>query len=84
LHSAKEPTFFTRDLGFFRRRLCHPNYCIVVLAVPVSETATYIQNLLRYPHFKSKAKRVGKIVKLSTRKILMWHGRQRTFTGLPW
>ena len=84
LHSAKESTFFTRDLGFFRRRLCHPNYCIVVLTVPVSETAKYIQNLLRHTHFKSKAKRAGKVMKLSTRKVLMWQGKQRTFTGLPW
>lgn len=30
LHAAKRVTFFTRDLGFFRRRLCHPNYCLVV------------------------------------------------------
>jgi len=33
LHTEKQLTFFTRDLGFFRRRLCHPNYCLVVLAV---------------------------------------------------
>jgi hypothetical protein len=23
LHQARRPTFFTRDIGFFQRRLCH-------------------------------------------------------------
>jgi len=26
LHATKQSAFFTRDLGFFRRRFCHPNY----------------------------------------------------------
>ena len=29
LHRLKAPTFFTRDEDFFRRRLCHQNYCLV-------------------------------------------------------
>ena len=59
LHATKESTFFTRDLGFFRRRFCHPRYCIVVIAVAVNETAEYIQKLLRHRQFKSKAKRTA-------------------------
>jgi hypothetical protein len=39
LHAVKQPTFFTRDLGFFRAPLRHANYCIVTLTVPVLETA---------------------------------------------
>ena len=27
LHHLKAATFITRDEGFFRRRLCHSNYC---------------------------------------------------------
>lgn len=84
LHTTKQATFFTRDLGFFRRRLCHPNYCIVVLTVPVAETAAYIRRLLRNPRFKSRARRVGKVVKLSSGKILMWQGKSRSFIGLTW
>lgn len=60
LHATRKVTFFTRDLGFFRRRLCHPNYCIVLLTVPVEETASYIRRLLRHPRFKTRASRVGK------------------------
>lgn len=43
LHETKQMTFFTRDMGFFRAPLRHANYCLVVLTVPVLETARYIQ-----------------------------------------
>ena len=39
LHATKQPTFFTRDLGFYRAPLRHANYCLVALTVPVMETA---------------------------------------------
>ena len=68
LHMAKRVAFFTRDLGFFRRRLCHSNYCLVVLSVPVLETAAYIRRLLRHPMLKTTAKRQGKVVKVSADK----------------
>jgi len=33
LHHLRQPTFFTRDLGFYRREVCHRQYGIVCLAV---------------------------------------------------
>ena len=53
LHATKQITFFTRDLGF-RAPLRHANYCLVVLTVPVVETAHYVSKLLRHPHFNTK------------------------------
>lgn len=77
LHATKQVTFFTRDLGFFRSRLCHPNYCLVVLTVPVLETARYIRKVLRHLDFRSRAKRHGKVIKVSTNRITLWElGRQ--------
>ncbi len=35
LHKLKRATFFTRDLGFYKRHLCHPNYCLVIISVRV-------------------------------------------------
>jgi hypothetical protein len=84
LHSTKQSTFFTRDVGFFRRRLCHPNYCIVVITAPVSETAAYIRRLLRNPRFRSRALRAGKVLKVSSRKILLWQGKSASLVGLAW
>ncbi|MGH7798132.1 MAG: hypothetical protein ACREQ2_24990 [Candidatus Binatia bacterium] len=78
LHASKQITFFTRDLGFFRARLRHANYCLVALTVPVLETSLYISKLLRHPHFNTRAKRNGKVMKVSTKSINFWEiGRQR-------
>jgi len=84
LHATKKATFFTRDLGFFRRRLCHSNHCLVVLTVPVLETALYIRRLLRHPMFKTRAKRQGKVVNVSTRKIAYWQADQERLVNLAW
>ena len=81
LHAAKQITFFTRDLGFFRAALRHANYCLVTLAVPVLETADYISRFLRHPNFNTRARRNGKVIKVSTKSINFWAiGRQRQST----
>ena len=78
LHATRQITFFTRDLGFFRTRLCHGNYCLVVLTVPVLETAYYIRKVLRHPDFNTSAKRNGKVMKVSRDRTTVWEtGRQR-------
>jgi hypothetical protein len=78
LHAIKLSIFFTRDSGFFRARLSHANYCLVVLTVPVLETAFYIRKLLRHPDFRTRAKRNGKVLKVSTDRIAVWKiGQQR-------
>ncbi len=84
LHTAKRVTFFTRDLGFFRRRLCHSNYCLVVLAVPVLETALYIRRLLRHATLKTRVKRQGKVVRVSTGKIAFWQAGQERLISHGW
>lgn len=82
LHATKQITFFTRDLGFFRARLCHSNYRLVVLTVPVLETAYYIRKVLRHPDFKTRALRNGKVMKVSTDRFTVWEtGRQRRSTA---
>jgi hypothetical protein len=84
LHAIKQPTFFTRDLGFFRPRLSHANYCLVILTVPVLETAFYIRKLLRHPDFRTKAKRNGKVIKVSTDHISIWEIGQRRQSFFHW
>ena len=84
LHSSKQLTFFTRDLGFFRARLCHTNYCLVVLSVPVLETAYYIRKVLRHPDFKTRAKRNGKVIRVSTKNINFWDIRWQRPSSARW
>ena len=33
LHRLRPPTLLTRDLGLYRRSICHPHYCIICLQV---------------------------------------------------
>ena len=81
LHATKQITFFTRDLGFFRAPLRHANYCLVALTVPVLETAQYISKLLRHPDFNTRAKRNGRVVRISTKSIAFWEiGRMQQRT----
>ena len=70
LHRLKGATFVTRDEGFFRRRLCHSNYCIVIVSGPVIETAGYIRRFLRRPDFRTKRQRNGKVVRLLPTRIV--------------
>jgi hypothetical protein len=84
LHRARRVTFFTRDLGFFRRQLCHSNYCLVGLTVPVLETALYSRRLLRDPTLRSMAGRQGKVVKVSTRRIVVWQAGQGRLISHVW
>jgi hypothetical protein len=52
---SRRPTFVTRDLGFFRRELCHKRYCLVCLAVHREEVAFFLRRLLRHPDLDSTA-----------------------------
>jgi hypothetical protein len=84
LHRVRQATFFTRDMGFFRRRFCHKNYCLVVLSVPVLETAVYIRRLLRHLALRTRASRRGKVIKVSTEKIVFWKARERRLASIDW
>lgn len=78
LHKFRRPTFFTRDLGFYDRRLCHAKYCLVCLAVNQYEAASFIRRFLRHPGFNTQAKRMGNVMRVSHRGIRMWrlHGEE--------
>lgn len=69
LHQIGNVTFFTRDLGFFRRQLCHPSYCIVCLTVRQYEVAIFARRFLRHPRFATQRSRNGSVVRVSHRGI---------------
>jgi hypothetical protein len=72
LHSLRQPTFFTLDLGFYHRRFCHDRYCLVVLDVADTQVAEFVRKFLRHPLFRMKAKRMGRVVLLTTEGIRWW------------
>lgn len=84
LHRLKSATFITRDEGFFRRRLCHLNYCLVVVSGPVTDTAAYVRRFLRHNAFRAKPQRAGKVVRLSPTRIMWWEGGAESQRRLLW
>jgi hypothetical protein len=72
LHQLGEVTFFTRDYDFYQRNLCHTRYCLVCLAIEEHEVADFVYHFLRHPEFNTKAKRMGKVVRVSHNVIRMW------------
>jgi hypothetical protein len=69
LLTLKQPTLVTIDRDFWRRHLCHPNYCILYFALRNEEQRLIpdlLRALLRRPEFNTRAKRMGKVVRIST------------------
>jgi hypothetical protein len=77
LHQLDRPTFFTRDLGFFRLRLCRADYSLVCLAIRQNEAARFIRRFLRHPAFNTKAKRAGTVVRVSAVGLRVWRSTSR-------
>jgi hypothetical protein len=73
LHQLNQPTFFTRDDDFYQPKLCHAGYCLVYLDVRKEEVATFVRRVLRHRSFKTKAKRMGKVIRASHVGLSVWH-----------
>lgn len=65
LHTLHDTTFFTRDLGFDNRELCHLQYGLVCLAIGKDEVAVFVRRILRHPEVDTKAKRMGVVLRVS-------------------
>ncbi len=83
LHSLNRPTFFTRDLGYSDRELCHARYCLVALAVHRYEAAIFTRRFLRHAAFRTRAKRMGKVIRVSSAGIRFWQTRLREEEFVP-
>ena len=64
LRQLAGPTFVTRDFDFWDRNLCHARYCLVVLDLSADEAATFVRRALRHPQLNTKAKRLGRVVRV--------------------
>lgn len=84
LHHLRRPTFFTRDLDFYQRRLCNRRYCLVWLEIKAAEVAEYIYRLLHHQQFNTQAKRMGSIIGASPGGLSVWRSRLGQLTRLSW
>jgi hypothetical protein len=83
LQTLRHPTFFTRDVGFCKRNLCHPRYCLVFLNVEEDEVAFFARRLLRHPQFDTQAKRMGTVIRVSREglSVCRIHAEQEAHYG---
>lgn len=84
LQRLRRPTFFTRDEDFYERHLGHARYCLVYLSVEKSETALFVRRLLRHSDFKTQAKRMGKVIRVSRAGISFWQRHQPREQHIVW
>ena len=78
------PTFFTRDKGFYDNRLCHAAYCLVVLAVGKNESASFVRRFLRHAEFNTRAKRMGRVIRVSRGRIAVRSNSDRREKTQKW
>jgi hypothetical protein len=87
LLELKQPTFVTIDGGFWDRRWCHPRYCILYFALRDDQQERLpqlLRSLVRKPEFRSRANRMGRVVRVSSSSIEYWAFRQEGLCQLPW
>jgi hypothetical protein len=84
LRGLRRPTFFTRDLGFYERDLCHARYCLICMAVGRNEVAAFVRRLLRHPELDTRAKRMGEVVRVSRAGLRVWRLHAEAETAFLW
>lgn len=78
LHNHKQPTFLTLDAGFFQKRRADRRYCLIHFVVPRQQQnriPILLRQLLRLAEFKTKAARMGKVMRVSERRVEFWQVR---------
>lgn len=84
LHRLAQPTSFTHDVDFFRRELCHANYALIWLDLSPLDAARYIRAILRHPDFDTKAKRLGKVVRVHPDGLTLYDSRHGKGKHAAW
>ena len=87
LRLVRQPTFVTINVqDFWRVTRPHRRFCIVTVEVPsarIREVPDLVRALLHHPEFATKAVRMGKVVRVSTRAIDFYVRDGRAHSLLP-
>jgi hypothetical protein len=83
LLTLSQPTFFSLDMGFYRRTLCHAKYGLVCLDVAQNKAASFVRQLLKHPQFNTHSKRMGLVVQVAQTGLRFWELNKgnETFLG---
>lgn len=82
-----QPTFVTINaIDFWRKVQPHNGYCIVAISLPeerVRELPDFLRRLFRLPAFKTRALRMGKVIRLAPSRI-DYYQFDRRVESLSW
>jgi hypothetical protein len=85
LGTLKTPTFLTIDHGFWKRRLCHPDYCILYFDLAKDEQhqlPPLLRRLFRLPEFRTRAVRMGKVARVGQVAVTFWQAGEKQTLSL--
>ena len=80
----RRSTFFTRDLDFYQRQLCHARYCLVCVDVGQYAAAAFVRRLLRHGEFDTEAKRMAAGIRVSQRGLAVWRLHVEAEAHVEW
>jgi hypothetical protein len=80
----RRSTFFTLDFDFYERKFCHRRYCLVCMEVGQHAAAAFVRRFLRHPEFDTVAKRMGKVIRLSSVQLVTWALRMEQEVVFEW
>ena len=72
LLQLRRSTFFTLDLGFYKRIHRHQRCCLVCLDVGDYDAASFVRRCLNHQMFDTEAHRLGNVLRLSYVGISVW------------
>jgi hypothetical protein len=84
LHGLDQPTFFTRDSDYFKKRLVHSGYCLVHLDVRYNQIAEYARRVLKHSQLNTRAKRMGCVLSASPQGLTGWRLQPQESIRLSW
>jgi hypothetical protein len=84
LRALRNPTFFTRDNGFYDPEFRHHRYCLVLMQVGQNEIAAFARRFLRHPDFQTVQKRMGRVVRISQIGLAAWRLRSQAEIHTVW
>ena len=87
LLTASQPTFVTVNVDdFWRKTEAHQGFCLVAFVLAqdkVDDLPELLRRLLNMPNFKSKALRMGKVIRVQANNV-RYYERDRQIHVLDW
>ena len=77
-------TFHSQDSDHYHPNHRHKSYCLVYYEIEDPELVNYILRFLHHREFNTHAKRLGKVIKVTTQYIEYWEVGKQEKTRMEW